>query len=295
MPRVVISGASGLVGSALIPHLRSVGYEVSQLVRGPARSDDELCWSPGERRLDPEVLAGADAIISLNGASVGRLPWTRSYRRKLVQSRVDPTRTIAEALRDLGADAPHFISASAVGYYGSAPGLELDESALPGDSYLAKVCIAWEAAAREVEDLTTVSLLRTAPILDPDGVLKPMIWLTKLGLAGPLAGGEQHWPWISLTDEIRAITHVLRHRISGPVNLTGPQPARANDIGRALAQHLDRPFWMPAPTFGLNLLLSKAAAESLLTSDAKVNPGVLNQTGFRFQHPTVTSAIAASM
>lgn len=295
MPRVIVSGASGLVGSALIPHLRSLGYEVSQLVRRPARADDELSWSPGERRLDPKVLVGADAVISLNGASVGRLPWTRSYRSKLVESRVSSTRTIADALRDLGPDAPHFISASAVGYYGSAPGVELDESALPGDTFLAKVCIAWEAVAREVEDLTPVSLLRTAPILDPDGVLKPMMLLTKLGLAGPLAGGEQHWPWISLVDEVRAITHVLQHRIPGPVNLAGPQPASANDIGRALAQHLDRPFWMPAPALGLNLLLSKPAAESLLTADARVSPGVLNRTGFRFEHPTVTSAITASM
>ncbi|MFT4258265.1 TIGR01777 family oxidoreductase [Microbacterium sp.] len=291
--RIVISGSSGLIGSALRRSFESDGVEVRTLVRRPPRGAQEIEWMPGERPLDPDVLSGADAVIALGGASVGRLPWTRRYRAELRRSRILPTRTLATALRALGADAPAFVSASAVGFYGSAPGEELTEAAPEGDTFLARICVEWEDEARRAGE--NVALARTAPVIHSRGVLKPMIRLTRLGLAGPLGGGGQLWPWISLEDEVRALRHIVDARITGPVNLAGPVPATANETGRALGQRLHRPFWLPAPAWALRLGLSADAADSLLLADAHVRPAVLESTGFVFAHRTVQQAIAAAL
>lgn len=292
--RIVISGASGLIGSALTAALRADGIEVNTLVRRPPQADGEIEWAPGETVLDPDAVAGAEAVVALGGASVGRLPWTRSYRRELVESRLDATNTLTTALRALRSDAPALVSASAVGYYGSAPGEVLTEHSGPGSTFLADLTVRWEAAARRAEDHTRVALLRTAPVIHRRGILRPMITLTKFGVAGPLGRGTQVWPWISLDDEVRAIRHVLDAKIAGPVNLTGPTRATANDIGRALAERMHRPFWVPAPRWALRLALGDAA-DSLLLPDADVRPKVLQQTGFRFTHATATAAVAAAL
>lgn len=293
--RIVISGASGLIGSALASALREDGIAVTTLVRRPPRTLDEVQWWPGERELDPDVLAGAQAMVALGGASVGRLPWTPRYRRALVDSRLVTTRAIATAVRALRTDAPALVSASAVGYYGSAPGEPLTEDSRAGDTFLAKLCVRWEEEARRAGDDSRVALLRTAPIIHRRGVLKPMIQLTRFGLAGPLGSGTQMWPWISLDDEVNAIRHVIDRRIDGPVNLTGPTPASANRIGRALAHRMRRPFWLPAPSIALRLALSAAAADSLLLSDADVRPAVLEQSGFTFAHRTPEGAVDAAL
>lgn len=292
--RIVISGASGLIGSALASSLRADDVEVITLVRRAPRSDDEVQWEPGESVLDPEVLTGADAVVALGGASVGRLPWTRGYRRELVDSRLQATRTLTTALRALRSDAPALVSASAVGYYGSAPGEVLTEDSAAGQTFLADLTVRWEAEARQAEDHTRVALLRTAPVIHRRGVLKPLIQLTRFGVSGPLGRGTQIWPWISLDDEVRAIRHVLDRKIAGPVNLTGPTSASANEIGRALAAHMHRPFWLPAPTWALRFALGDAA-DSLLLPDADVQPQVLENSGFRFTHATVTEAIASAL
>jgi len=292
--RIVVSGASGLIGSALVSALRSDGIEVSTLVRRAPRSEEEVQWAPGERPVDPDVLAGAEAIVALGGASVGRLPWTRSYRRELVDSRLQATRTITTALRALRSDAPALVSASAVGYYGSAPGEILTEDSAAGQTFLADLSARWEAEARQAEDHTRVTLLRTAPVIHRRGVLRPLIQLTRFGVAGPLGRGTQIWPWISLDDEVRAIRHALDRKIVGPVNMTGPTPASANDIGRALAARMHRPFWLPAPAWALRLALGDAA-ESLLLPDADVRPQVLERSGFRFTHATAAEAVADAL
>lgn len=292
--RIIISGASGLIGSALTASLRSDGVDVITLVRRPPRTPAEVLWMPGERELDPEVLGGADAVVALGGASVGRLPWTPGYRRKLVDSRLETTKTLTTALRALRDDAPAFVSASAVGYYGSEPGEALTENSPPGETFLAALCVQWETEALRAQDHTRVALLRTAPLIHRQGVLKPMIQLTRLGLAGPLGPGTQVWPWMSLDDEVRAIRHIIDERIVGSVNLTGPTAATANDIGRALAQRLRRPFWLPAPAWALRLVLGDAA-ESLLLPDADVRPTVLEATGFRFTHRTAAEAVASAV
>ncbi|PRA79268.1 TIGR01777 family oxidoreductase [Microbacterium sp. MYb66] len=292
--RIVVSGASGLIGSALASSLRADGVEVTALVRRAPRSDDEAQWEPGESPLDPEVLSGADAVVALGGASVGRLPWTRRYRRELVDSRLQATRTITTALRALRSDAPALVSASAVGYYGSVPGEILTEDSAAGQTFLADLSARWEAEARQAEDHTRVVLLRTAPVIHRRGVLKPLIQLTRFGVSGPLGGGTQIWPWISLDDEVRAVRHILDSKITGPVNLTGPTPASANDIGRALASRMHRPFWLPAPAWALRLALGDAA-ESLLLPDADVRPQVLERSGFRFMQETAAQAVAAAL
>lgn len=292
--RIVISGASGLIGSALASSLRADGIEVTALVRRAPRTDAETQWAPGERALDPDVLAGAEAIVALGGASVGRLPWTKGYRRELVDSRLQATRTITTALRSLRSEAPALVSASAVGYYGSVPGEALTEDSTAGQTFLADLTVRWEAEARQAEDHTRVALLRTAPVIHRRGVLKPLIQLTRFGVSGPLGRGTQIWPWISLDDEVAAIRHVLDQKIAGPVNLTGPTPASANDIGRALAARMHRPFWLPVPTWALRFALGDAA-ESLLLPDADVRPQVLERTGFRFTHATAAVAVAAAL
>lgn len=293
--RVVISGASGLIGTALVRALRAEGAEVTTLVRRPARAGHEVPWVPGEQSLDPGVIEGAAAVVALGGASVGRMPWTARYRRELAASRLTPTRTLADAIRSLGAGAPALLSASAVGYYGSAPGKALTEESPAGDTFLAELCVNWEAAARTAGPHARVALLRTAPVIHREGVLKPMMRLTGLGLGGPIGRGTQLWPWISLADEVRAIMHVLGHGIEGPVNLAGPTPATANAQGRALARAMRRPFWLPAPEWGLRLALGRDATESLLTADADVQPTVLERSGFAFTHRTVEEAVAAAL
>ncbi len=291
---IIVSGSSGLVGSALVRSLRTDDIGVTRLVRHEPRAVDEVRWDP-QQPLDPAVLAGASAVVNLNGASIGRLPWTGGYRQQLVESRIRSTATLAAAIRQLGRAAPLFVSASAVGYYGDRPGERLTESASVGDTFLAELSADWEATALNVGPDARVALLRTAPILHPQGVLKPLVLLTKLGVSGPLGGGKQIWPWISLTDEVRAIRHVIDRGLTGPVNLTGPEPASANDIGRAIAAELSRPYVVPAPKWALRLALGRDAADSLLLSDANVAPEALLESGFEFEHPTVQRAVASAL
>lgn len=291
--RVVIAGASGLIGRALTASLRADGIAVTRLVRREVISPDEVEWDPGREALDPGVLEGVDAVVGLNGASLGRFPWTPSYKNTLLWSRISPTQTLATAVRALGSDAPAFVSASAVGYYGSAPGEVLDESAPRGESLLADLCGEWEAAAFAAGD--RVAVLRTSPLLHAKGVLKPLILLTRLGVSGPIGRGTQVWPWLSLDDEVRAIRHVLDRGLTGPVNLAGPTRATANDLGFALAVRMNRPFLVRAPEWGLKLALGADATEGLLTADAHVVPRVLEASGFSFEHPTVEDAVAAAV
>ena len=293
--RVVVHGASGLVGSALVAGLRADGIRVTTLVRRPAQTADEVEWLTDDRPLDPAVIEGADAVVGLNGASIGRFPWTRHYKNTLLWSRITPTRAIARALRELGAGAPAFVSASAVGYYGSAPGVVLDESSPRGETFLADLCGEWEAAAFAAGDHARVAVLRTAPIVHQEGVLKPLVLLTRFGVGGPIGRGTQKWPWISLEDEVRGIRHIIDSDIAGPVNLVGPTIASANDLGFALAVRMNRPFLVRAPTWALKLVLGVDATEGLLTTDAAVRPKVLEESGFTFTSRTVEQAVDAAV
>ncbi|WP_298743665.1 TIGR01777 family oxidoreductase [uncultured Microbacterium sp.] len=291
--RVVVSGASGLIGRALVDALRADGVAVTRLVRRPVEAPDERSWNPGHTLLDPEVLRGARAVVNLNGASIGRFPWTPRYKHELLWSRLLPTQTLATALTALGAEAPAFVSASGAGYYPSAPGAVLTEASPRGDTFLADVCGEWETAAQRTPG--RVALLRTAPIIHREGVLKPLLLLTKYGVSGPIGPGTQVWPWISLEDEVRAIRHIIDHEVAGPVNLTGPTRATANDLGFALARRMNRPFLVRAPLWAISLVLGRDATQSLLASDSHVVPGVLEASGFTFTHTTVEDAVAAAV
>lgn len=294
--RIVIAGASGLIGRELVTRFRARDAQVMKLVRRPPRQRDEVFWNPDGGIVPHDTLANATALISLNGASVGRLPWTKSYKKALRNSRLNATRSLAEAIIELQQDAPRaWLSASASGWYGSQPGVTLTEKSPHGGTFLARLCVLWEEAAKLAAQHTRVTFLRTAPVIHPAGVLKPMMLLTRAGLGGPIGRGTQMWPWISLTDEARGIMHALDQGITGPVNLTGPVPATAAEIGRELARCMRRPFLVPAPEFALNTVLGKDATESLLTSDALVEPERLEHAGFTFQHPTAQEAIREAL
>lgn len=293
--RVVLSGASGLIGSALTEALRADGIEVTSLVRHEPTGPHEVQWLQDAAPLDPDVLAGADAVVCLNGATIGRFPWTRSYKSTLLWSRITPTRTLATAIRELGDDAPALVNASATGYYGSQPGAVLTEASARGEGFLADICGEWETAARGAGSRARVALLRTAPIVHERGVLKPLLLLTKLGVSGPIGRGTQVWPWITLDDEVRAIRHVIDSDLDGPVNLTGPARATANDLGFALARRMNRPYALRAPVWGVKLALGRDATEALLASDADVRPSVLQDDGFTFTHETVEDAVASAV
>lgn len=300
---VIVAGSRGLIGTRLVDALVTRGDRVTRLVRPTratastgdahpaARAVVDRSWDPARRRLSPAVLDGADAVVVLNGTSIGHLPWTRSRRRALAVSRRDSVRTVVRALRELGTAAPALLSASAVGYYGSAPGKVLTEQSPPGHGFLPGLCAAWEREALRADDVSRVTLVRSASVIHPDALLRPLLALTRLGVAGPLGDGRQVWPWISLTDEVRAILHLLDTGLAGPVNLAGPVPATAEEIGRALARRLHRPYLLPAPAPLLRAALGADAADGLLLADADVRPARLKASGFRFRHRSVHDAL----
>jgi uncharacterized protein (TIGR01777 family) len=292
--RIVIAGASGLIGNALAAELASRGHRVVRLVRRPARSPEELSWDPKSRYLDPRAVSGADAVINLSGASIGRLPWSRSYRKTILTSRIDATSTLVAAIRGAEVPPPVFLSASAAGYYGSRPGELLTEASARGTGFLSDVAAQWETDAMRVSDITRVVTLRSGIVLAADGVLGPLLLLTRLGMSGPLGGGSQYWPWVSLDDEIAAIVHLLDSSIAGPVNITGPTPATANTLMRHLAKRMKRPFWVPAPAFVLRALLGDAAKDLLLV-DQQPMPARLLADGFTFRYDTVEPAVDAAL
>ena len=288
--RVLISGASGLIGTELTRQLETAGHTVLRLVRRPPRSRAEVRWDPATLTLDPAVFTGVDAVINLSGASIGRLPWTKTYRRQIMESRVQATRTLTDAMRRSATPPTVLLNASAVGIYGNRPGEELTEASAPGSDFLATVVTTWEAEARLAPESTRVVMLRTGLVLAKGGALKPLMPIVRLGLGGPLGRGSQMWPWVSLHDEAAAIVHLLTSELSGPVNLAGPTPATANDVIRAVAAALRRPFFVPVPEFVLTLALQDAARQ-LLLADQRVSSAKLEADGFRFTHRTAAEAV----
>lgn len=297
--RTVIGGASGLIGTELARQLTERGDTVVSLVRREPRDPSEVHWNPATGALAAETIRAGDAVVNLSGASIGRIPWTRSYRAEILTSRVTATRTLAEAVRTASerGDAPAvFVSASAVGFYGSRPGETLSEASAAGTGFLADVVRHWEAAARASRDAQPAAartvFLRTGVVIAATGTMAPLRLLTRLGLAGPIGGGRQFWPWISLHDEVAAIVHLIDSKLDGPVNVAGPTPATQSDVMRAIARQLHRPYGMPLPAPIATTLLGEAARE-LLLADQHVVPAALLSDGFDFRHPTIADALAA--
>jgi uncharacterized protein (TIGR01777 family) len=287
----VLAGASGLIGSALARSLRADGHTVTSLVRRAPGSADEVRWEPAAGRLDPATLAGADAVVCLSGAGVGDRRWTLSYKETLIRSRVDSVTTIARALADTESGPRVLLSASAVGYYGDTGDREVDESAQPGEGFLADMCVRWEAAAEAAEQPgVRVARLRTGLVLAPDGgLLARLRPIVRLGAAGRLGSGRQFMPWISLADEVRAIRFLLEHELAGAVNLTGPVPVRNSELISTLARLMHRPALIPTPAAALRIVLGEVAQDAL--TGQRALPAKLISTGFVFEHADVESAL----
>lgn len=291
--KVVVSGSSGLIGTALTRTLRAQGHGVIHLVRRePAL--DEIRWDPATATIDDaERLEGVDAVVHLAGAGIGDHRWTESYRRTILESRTASTSLLAEALARL-ADPPEvLVSASAIGVYGDRGDEVLDESSPPGTGFLADVCRAWEAATRPAEEAgIRVAHARTGIVLARDGgALKKMLPLFRLGLGGRFGSGDQWMSWISLDDEIGAILHLLGSNDRGPVDLTAPEPVRNRDFVATLARVLGRPAFVPVPHAGPALLLGRERADNLLFTGQRVQPAVLLASGYRFRFPALDGAL----
>lgn len=293
--KVVLAGASGFLGTALVDDLRGGGHQVSTLVRRAPASATEIEWHPDRAELDPVAVAGADAVISLSGAGIGDKRWTPAYRKLLVDSRVQPTSTIATALAQLPADQrpAAFLSASAIGYYGDRGAEPLPETASAGSGFLPDLVRQWEAATEAASQAgVRVATLRTGLVLSAKGgLMKRLVPLFKLGLGGKLGSGRQYQAWITLADEIAAIRHVLLdEQLAGPVNLVGPAPVPNAEFSAELAKVLHRPAVFPAPAFGLRLALGDFADEGVLVSQ-RVLPEKLVGSDYQFQHSDLRSAL----
>lgn len=292
--RVLIAGASGFIGTALVERLTADGHEVVRLVRRRAQGQEEASWSPAAGIIDFTVMDRVDAVVNLSGASLAHLPWTKSYRGEIVDSRITATRTLADAMRKARRPPAVFLSASAVGYYGDRPGELLTEYSSAGPGFLAEVVGRWEGAARLAPDETRTVAFRTGIVVGHGGAMQRVGTITRFGLSGRLGTGGQHWPWIALDDEIAAITHLLDSKVSGPVNLAGPTPATADRVMNAMAERMHRPYTFTVPERMLELALGRAADELLLSSQ-KVRPQRLIDDGFRFEHVTVETALDAML
>ncbi|WP_254678354.1 TIGR01777 family oxidoreductase [Curtobacterium sp. SGAir0471] len=295
---ILVAGASGFIGTPLVHALREAGHHVTTLTRSEPRTASAFRWSPGTRPLDPAVLDGADVVINLAGANIGKLPWTDSYKQQILDSRVQATDTLVEAMHRAAKPPALFLSGSASGVYGDRPVDVLDDDAEAGRGFLADVCTKWEAAATAAPEGVRVVLLRTGIVVGQGGgALAPLVPLTKAGLGGKLGTGGQFWPWIALEDEVGAIVHLATSPeaadVRGPVNLAGPEAAVSNRITRRVAEDLHRPYLFSVPAFALRTLLREAADEMLLSSQRMV-PRKLTESGYRFRHTTAEDAVDAA-
>jgi len=289
--RVLISGASGMIGSELVRQLAADGHEVLKLVRRERRASDERRWYPEAGVVDPDLVGSVDAIVNLSGASTGRLPWTPSYKREILKSRIDATTTLADAIVASKTPPAALLNASAVGYYGNRPGETLADDASKGEGFLSDVVDAWEQAAHLAAHSTRVVTFRTGLVVGDGGAFTPLTLLTRFGLGSTLGTGKQFWPWISLRDEASAIRHLLTSKLSGAVNLAGPAPANAATVTDTLAEAMHRWRLLAVPEPVVQLALREPGRELLLPSQ-KVVPQRLVDDGFTFEHGTVEQAIA---
>uniref|UniRef100_A0A7V4XTU7 TIGR01777 family protein n=1 Tax=Acidobacterium capsulatum TaxID=33075 RepID=A0A7V4XTU7_9BACT len=299
-PQVLLSGASGLIGTALREAFVQQGYGCRQLVRHPARTPEEIEWHPSSGKTpDANRLQGTQIAIHLSGANISSGRWTEARKRELLQSRVVPTRALAVALCQTEPRSKVLVCASAIGIYGERGDEVVDESSAPGQGFLPETCLAWEASAAEAAacGIRVVSA-RFGIVLSPKGgALAKMLPLFRLGLGGPLGNGREWMSWISLEDTARALVFLGQRAIDDPsaplveaVNVVAPNPVRNADFTRQLGHALHRPAILPAPAFALRLVFGEMADQALLAS-TRVAPTRLQQKGFEFHHPTLAEAL----
>ena len=287
--RIAVTGASGLIGSALVGYLKSEGHTVQRLVRRATVAPDEIRWDPKTGYVDIDALRGVDAVIHLAGVGVGDKRWTKRYKSEILNSRLLGTTAIANAVAEVKPQV--FISASAIGWYGDSGNRAVVESDSVGNDFLAAVCREWEGAADLAGEVRTVKL-RTGLVLDPTGgALGKMLPLFRFGLGGKLGSGKQWWSWITLHDVVRAIVFCLEKKIPGPVNLTSPNPVTNQEFTAALARAMKRPALFPAPAIALRIALGGFSSEVL--GSKKVMPNALTEAGFKWDYPHISTALAA--
>ena len=292
--RIAISGASGLVGRALVPYLASRGHEVKRLVRSTPRSESEIGWDPARRQLEPDDLEGVDAVIHLAGEPIAER-WTAANKVRIRDSRVVGTTLIAEAIASLTRKPRVFLSGSAIGIYGNRGGEWLDESsAVSNDDFLAKVAQEWEAAAAPAARAgVRVIHPRLGIVLHPDGgVLERLLGVFRLGAGGKIGNGEQWLSWIARTDAVAALHFLLRDDdLRGPVNVVAPNPETNAQFSKILGHVISRPAIASVPAMAVRLMLGAEMANVTVLSSQRVRPKALDEYGFRFQFPHLEAAL----
>ena len=291
--KVVISGSSGLLGSALSSYLIKKGFTILRLVRRPEAAENEIFWDPLKGEIDAQKLERIDAAINFSGRNIGLGRWTRKRKKELFESRINSTRLLAGTLSKLKSPPHTFLSASAIGYYGNKGVELLNEGAEPGTGFLADLCVHWEEATKPAMKAgIRVIQLRSGVVLTPDGgALAQMLPPFKMGVGGKLGNGKQYFSWIGIDDYVRAVYHLLTsNNIQSPVNVVSPEPVRNSEFTAVLAKVLRRPAFIPIPGFALKLLFGQVAEEMLLSS-SRVVPQLLMGSGFEFNYPDLESAL----
>ncbi len=290
-PHVVVSGATGLIGTRLVDALLDAGYDVIRLIRSAKTEPNprviDSLWDPSAGIIDKAVIDGAYGVVNLAGSGIGDRRWDRIVKRDILASRVNATNTLVKAITNVPTPPKVFVSGSATGYYGF-PDQIVDESSPSGDTFLADVCTAWERAASGAMTAgTRVAYARTGLVMSHDGgALKKLLFPLKCGLGGPLGSGDQPWSWISLEDEVRALMFMLEHdKAWGPVNLVAPQTVPHAELVAQIARELHRPHALKVPPFALRLAVGEFAQE--IVNGVHVLPTVLESLGFEYSHPRV--------
>jgi uncharacterized protein (TIGR01777 family) len=296
--RVVVSGASGTIGTALCRSLESDGHEVVRLVRREPSGANEARWDPARGELDARVVAGADGVVNLNGVSIGASRWTDRQREAIRSSRLTSTGTLARAIAAADPKPRVFVSKSAVGYYGNRGDEACTETTSPGDDFLARLCVDWEAATAPAADagVRTV-VLRNGVVLTPEHPpLSRMLLPFKLGLGGRIGSGEQWMSWIAIDDEVRAIRRAIDDdSLFGTANSTSPQPVRQKDFAATLGRVLGRPTFLPTPVLALKAVYGSDLVQHLLVEGQRVVPARLSGAGFEFEHSDLEGALRAML
>ena len=293
---VLVTGSHGLIGTALGQALQLGGHKVRRAVRGNATPPD-VAWDIPSKSIDAKALQGVEAVVHLAGEGVASKRWTAAQKQRILRSRVDGTRLLAEALADLDRPPAVLVSGSAVGFYGDRGDEELTEDSAPGGDFLSQVCQEWEAATAPAADAgVRVVNLRTGIVQTArGGALRKQLPLFKLGLGGRLGSGKQWTSWVSLADEIGVILHALRSdSLHGPVNATAPHPVTNTDLTKALAAAVRRPAVLPVPRPALSIALGREMAASLLASQRAL-PTKLQADGFTFRHTSIEDGLAAAL
>ncbi len=294
--KITVAGASGFLGTALRRHLTAAGHEIVQLVRSEPTAADQVHWDPARGKLDPASLEGSAAVINLGGAAIAHWPWTASYMRKILSSRLEVTGTLVRAIASLDSK-PALVNAGGINYYGDHGDELVDEDTGPGTGFLADVSARWEAATEPAAEAgARVVRMRPGVVLHRSGgALKVILIPFRLGIAGKLGSGRQFFPTISLADYLAAVTRLTTDdTLSGPFNVVAPVPSTNEEFTRALGRSLHRPTVMPAPAFAV-----KAAAGSQLSTlvfaSVRAVPRRLMEAGFEFTHPTIDEQVVAAL